>query len=707
MAMPADFGYMEEGQLGRPYNMRLLGRLIAYLRPAKGLIVGAAVLVLIGTALNLALPYVTKTAIDGHIVRQALAVRPEKAAPDLAPDMAALNALGLLDAGGESFVAEAALRELDPRQSARLRAAGVIGAEPYYIAAAGPHAEQAARARPELFARGQDVWLIRAADLTKLPEAELKQLRGPDAHGLILLGALFAGLALGGLVVEYVQSMLLERAGQIMTFDLRQELYAHVLGRSSAFFSRNPLGKLVTRLTNDVQNINEMFRSTLVSLIQDMFLLVGIMATLFFLDVSLALVCLALTPLIAIMAWIFARQAREAFRQLQGHLGRINSWLSETMGGLAVVKLLGAEAAGARRFQRLNEQYFQAGMRQIKVFAVFMPLAELFSSLAVALILWHGGGQVIQDRLSLGALVAFLSYMQMFFRPVRDLAEKYNILQAAMASGERIFMLLDDDDALPEPAQQLSEAPGPGEARFRDVSFGYDPARPVVKNVDFVIPAGQSWAVVGPTGAGKTSLTALLMRFYDPQSGAVEIDGVDLRRMSRRDIARRVAMAPQEVIILSGSIADNVIMGREDVGPAELRQALEISGAATFVDELPDGARTILGEGGRQLSAGQRQLLSLARALAGQPRVLVLDEATSSVDPASERLIQQALPRIMAGRTSLVVAHRLSTVRHADNILVMQRGRVVEQGTHEQLAAAGGLYARLARLEEIKAKGGA
>ena len=705
MAPPGDFGYMEGDQLGKPYDLRLLGRLAAYGRPHLAVILLASLLTLLATALDLTMPYITRLAIDHYMVRQALEVRPQAAPPALTRELRQGAGTEFLPGRGQAvFVPETVWRGLDPRLTAQLRAAGVVSENPFYLAPLTPEADALARRHPGLFIKAGERWVIATPDLGRLPGPELRSLRAPDAWGMARLALLFLLAASGVLLLGYFQTMLLERTGQEMMLAMRQQLYRHLLSRDEFFYGHNPVGKLVTRLTNDIQNLNEMFTSALVSLFQDFFVIAGIVVVLLWLDFYLALVCLALTPVVGALAWAFSRLARDAFRRLQGHLGRINSWLSETLDGLAVIKLFRAEEAGERQFRLLNDGYFAAGMRQVKVFTVFLPITELLSALAMALIIYYGGGRVIQDRLSLGTLVAFLSYMQMFFRPVRDLAEKYNILQAAMASGERVFHLLDNPQALPAPRTPAPQAVGPGRVEFRGVTFGYEPGRPVVHALNLVIPPGQNWAVVGPTGAGKTSLVNLLLRLYDPQQGEVLIDGVDLRGMDRRDLARRVALVSQEVFLLSGTVKDNIGLHRPEVDQEHLQRALEVSGAAEFVGHLEHGLDTQLGEGARRLSAGQRQLLALARAVAGEPRVLVLDEATSSVDPVSERLIQQALPRVMAGRTSLVVAHRLSTIRRADNILVMHQGRVVEQGVHDELMDLDGLYARLVRLQRLKYK---
>ena len=699
-----DFGYMEGDELGKPYDMRLLARMAAQAKPVARTLLLAGFIIMLSAGLDLVLPYLTRVAIDDYILRQAYRVELSRAEPSLAARLEKAAGSHLLrGAEGVMFLPENIWRGLDPRLSAAFVKAGQVDLEPWYLAPDAPGSREIAAQRPGWFVSAGGRLLIAPQNLSRLSAGQTATLRGPDLSGLAWLALIFIGTSLAAFLLGFWQHVLLEQAGQQVMLGLRRRLYSHLLSRSVEFFSKNPVGKLVTRLTNDVNNINEMFRNTLVALFQDIFILLGIVAMLLWLDLRLAALCLSLVPVISLMAYVFARMARNAFRAMQGHLGRINSFFNETLNGLNVVKLFRAESQGMAEFERLNLAYYRAGLKQVKVFAVFMPLSDFFASLAVGLIVWYGGGQVVQDQLSLGTLVAFLFYVQKFFRPVRDIAEKYNILQAAMASAERIFHLLDDNTALSRP-EGFTPAPerGQGRVEFKGVSFGYDPDRPVVRGANFVIPEGRTWAVVGPTGAGKTSLVNLLLRAYDPQEGRVLLDGVDLRAMSPAELSRRVALVPQEVFLFAGTVRENIHLERPWVDDSSLARALSVSGAEEFIAELPHGLDTKIGEGGRGLSAGQRQLIALARALAGSPRVLILDEATASVDPESERLIQKALPAAMAGRTSLVVAHRLSTIQNADTILVMSKGRIVERGHHGELLENGGLYSKLVRLNRLK-----
>jgi ATP-binding cassette subfamily B multidrug efflux pump len=701
--MPMEFGYMEGDHLGKPYDLKLWLRLGSYARPHVRLILLAALLILLSAGAELLMPYLSRQAIDRYILRQALAVKLVRDEAGLVERFRAQAKEWLLPLkGSRALIAEEHLRELDQRLISRLKKAGLIEKAPYYMAPTEPPTRTLALKHPDLFIKSGESYFISTQDLGRLTGDELRSLRWPDVVGLFWLAAVYVAAACMAYGLTYSQRVILEKTGQAMMLSMRQELWNHLLTRSLGFFHKHPVGKLVTRLTNDVANLNEMYRNAMVGFCQDLFLLLGIAAVLLWLDLELALVCLGLAPVIGGLAWFFSRLARNAFRALQGHLGRINARLSETLSGLQAIKLYGAEPQGSAEFEKLNQAYHQAGMRQIKVFTFFFPLTDMLSSLGVALIIWYGGGQVVQDRLSLGTLVAFLLYIQMFFRPVRDMAEKFNILQSAMASAERIFHLKDNQDALPREAELKDECPGGGEIRFEQVGFGYEPGRPVLKDLSFRIPHGEMWAVVGPTGAGKTSLAALLTRLYDPQAGRVMIDGHEVRSLTPECLASKLAMVSQEVYLFAGSVAQNVSLDRQGVDDNAINQALEISGAATFVDKLPQGVNTELGEGALSLSAGQRQLLSLARALAGSPDILILDEATSSVDPESERLMQAALPRVMQGRTTLVVAHRLSTIKRAHNIMVMQAGQIVEQGRHSELLAKGGVYARLVKLQQIR-----
>ena len=521
-----------------------------------------------------------------------------------------------------------------------------------------------------------------------------------DLTGLGALGLLFLGVLVGSFALEYAETYTMQLTGQRIMFDLRMQISGHLQRLDLRFYDRNPVGRLMTRVTTDVDALNDLFSSGVVSVFGDLFTLTGIMIVLLLMDWRLALVAFSVLPLIVMVTQWFRRNARESYRKVRTRLARINAFLQEQITGMPTVQLFRREERNFDRFARINQEYRGANIESIFYYSVFYPVIEVIGALATALILWYGGGWTLDSTLTLGSLVAFLLYAQRFFRPISDLSEKFNLLQSAMASSERIFGLLDTPVEIESPASPTPRpAKAPGRIVFDHVWAAYTGEEYVLRDVSFDVMPGQRIGIVGATGAGKSTLINLLLRFYDVNRGRILIDGVDIREMELGELRGLFGLVLQDVYLFSGTIAENVRLGHRGISEADVRWATAAVHADRFINDLPDGLNSAVAERGATFSVGQKQLLSFARALAFAPPVLVLDEATSSVDTETELLIQDALHRLMAGRTTIAIAHRLSTVQGMDKILVLHKGRLREIGSHQELLAQRGLYYKLYQLQ--------
>lgn len=581
----------------KPYDRRLMGRLLRYLAPYKGMVVISVLLLAVESLLELAPPFLTKMAIDRY----------------LAPGVPV---------------------ELD----------------------------------------------VRLVGLLKIV--------------LILTAAL-----LGGFVSSYLHGLIMSLVGQRVMFDMRMQIFRRLQRLDVSFFDRNPVGRLMTRLTNDVETLNEMFTAGVVAIFLDIFTLLGILIVLLWLNWKLALITFTVLPLLYVCAHIFRIKARDSYRNVRIRLASLNTFLQENVTGMSVVQIFNREQGQFRRFSKLNKDLYDAHIQSVMAYAVFYPAVELLSAVAIALIIAFGGLDVMAGAMTFGSLVAFIQYAQRFYRPISDLSEKYNILQSAMASSERIFGVLDREPRIVDAETPAPIPQHPSEVVFDHVSFTYATGDEVLHDVSFTVRAGEKVAIVGYTGAGKTTIISLLSRFYDVNQGRILIDGRDVREYRLNDLRRHIATVLQDVFLFSGSVAHNIHLGNRDISDEKIREVARYINAERFIDRLPNKYEENVGERGSSLSVGERQLLSFARALVYDPKLLVLDEATSSVDTETEYLVQDALRKFMANRTSIVIAHRLSTIRYVDRIIVLHKGRVIEEGTHAELLAKSGHYARLYELQ--------
>ena len=520
-----------------------------------------------------------------------------------------------------------------------------------------------------------------------------------DLEGLNLI-ALVYGLALmAQFVISYFQIYIMNMAGQRVMADMRREIFSHLQQLHPAYFDKNPVGRLVTRVTTDVDALNELFTSGVVTIFGDIFMLVGIMGVLIYLDWRVALVTFAVLPALFAVAMVFKRRVRVVYRKVRTRIAMLNAFIQENVVGMTVVQLFRQEDRKFEEYSELNRQHTEANIETIFHYSIFYPVVEVLSAVAIALIVWYGGGQILLGALTLGGLVAFIQYSEKFFRPISDLSEKFNILQGAMASSERIFGLLDTEDEIRTPDNPVTPERQDTSVRFETVSFAYEGDDWVLRDVDVDVRPGEMVAVVGHTGAGKSTLMSLLMRFYDVQHGRVLVEGVDVRDWDLENLRRQFGMVLQDVHLFSGTIASNIRLGDKSISDEAVAAAAAAVNLDEWVATLPNGLEEEVKERGSSLSAGQKQLVSFARALVHDPKILILDEATSNVDTHTELLVREALERLLAERTSIVIAHRLSTIQKADRIVVLHKGRVREVGTHQELLAERGIYYKLYQLQ--------
>ncbi len=514
----------------------------------------------------------------------------------------------------------------------------------------------------------------------------------------IIVLILFGTLVLQG-IIQYAMAYLTSWIGQKIIFDLRKKIYKHTINLNLKFYDKNPIGRLVTRVTNDVEVLYEVFSSGLVTAFGDILTIVWILYFMFSLDFELTLYTLAVLPLLVYATSVFRKAVRNSYRKIRVLIANINTYIQEHITGISVVQIFGKEKRTVDEFEKINREHTEENKKSIMYYALFFPVVEFLGSAAVGIIIWYGGGQVLQNAVSVGVIIAFVQYTEMFFRPIRDLAEKYNILQTAMASSERIFNLLDTSNPIKDIDKPVRLEKVKGSIQFKNVWFAYNDEDYVLKNVNFEFKEGEKVAFVGHTGAGKTTIINLINRFYDVNKGEIKIDGVNIKDIDQKELRKNTGVVLQDVFLFSGDIRYNIDLGNKDITEEQINDAIDNVGLRKFINELPGGLNHKVNERGTTFSVGQRQLISFARALAYNPRILVLDEATSSVDTETEILVQNAIKKLIEGRTSIIIAHRLSTIQSCDKIIVMHKGEVKEMGNHQELLNKKGLYFKLYQLQ--------
>lgn len=671
----------DEDALGKAFDLRLMKRLLKYAKPFTKMIVICVLLLLLITGTELLRPKLIQLAIDNHIsgVNIPMVVYNEK------PDYP------YVESDGKYFVRENAIKDkstVDEKNIYQI----IEYQDKYYL-----YQGRLDAASEQILVENRDnkyfsIQNGSQQEVLPLTKEQYLSFRQQDISGVVRISLLLLAVIAIGFIFNYIQTLILFYTGQKIIFNMRKELFSHLQRLSLSFFDKNPVGRLVTRVTNDMENLNEMYTGVLVNLFKDVFMLVGIIIVMLKMNFKLALVSFTVIPLIVLAAAIFRVKAREAYRQVRVKLAKINATLSENISGMRVIQIFKKETFKYDEFEGINAEHKAASMNELFVFAVFRPSMDLIYSLALALLIWYGGAKALGGTLTLGVLFAFINYIDNFFKPIMDLTEKFNILQSAMASSERIFLLLDEEDGIKNIENPINPGKIKGEIEFKNVWFAYNEENWVLRDVSFKINPGETIAFVGATGAGKTSIISLISRLYDIQKGEILIDGKNIKELDKFELRSQIGTVLQDVFLFTGDITGNIRLNSEDITEEKVKEVARYVNADKFIEKLPGGYHEEVKERGATLSAGQRQLLAFARALAFDPSVLVLDEATSNIDTETEILIQDAINKVIKDRTTIVIAHRLSTIQHADKIIVLHKGKVREVGNHQELLDKKGMY---------------